>query len=59
MVNRPLIRPYFLGGELWGGSLDSHDRGGLNKWCVGRMSLAKEFVKQWFMLNGNQDTPEQ
>ena len=46
MVNRPLIRPYFLGGELWGGSLDSHDRGGLNKWCVARMSLAKEFIQK-------------
>ena len=25
MVNKPLIRPYFLGGTLGGGRLTSHD----------------------------------
>ena len=25
MVHSPLIRPYFLGGWHWGGTLDSHD----------------------------------
>ena len=25
MVNSPLIRPYFLGGWHWGGTLDSHE----------------------------------
>ena len=25
MVNSPLIRPYFLGGWHWGGTLDPHD----------------------------------
>ena len=52
MVNSPLIRPYFLGGWHWGGTLDPHDYSslgvfwGCNPTKSSRSSLKKKYGKE-------------